>query len=1124
MSTSSQNTSAKTVQEKLRSAFKRLQSRHKVAVVLRAVFIVIASLIAITLAEELFYLSVPLKTGLLALLSVAAVAILYRGFKELPEEDFTSFYRKFSRASDLPELKDTLDLEKSAKGNRALIDAAILQNLSRIKPDKLSKSLNEYVQESEASSSYKKFATLGIASIFVLALTAFNFSDALLRTTTFWQAYQKPNPYNFAVYPGNVTLEQGSNFEARIDFQGGSTPEDVTLQFKTSVEKDFRSRAMEKAGNSFTSLPMELNNDMEYFVLMDGYRSDLYSADVQLRPRFSALSVTQFPPTYTQLDSTTRHYPFSELRAYQGTNITLKGTLNKTVAEARLLSADTSIVLDVQDDLSFTHSMQVTEADTLRFYIEDQNELSNKNPFQITVVPLKDEYPLVSIEEPEDDIQEVNPQAINLLYQASDDFGLTAASLNYELTRAYVEEPITGSVSVEVPGNGGLGSYSWNLEDFGLRPQDELTFWVTVTDNDGYQGYKSSRSESLTLTVPSLVDYFDEVDEKESEVEKDLDDLSESFKQTQDQYEQFKEKMRDNPEQTGYEEKQQLEQVRRQQEEVQKRVDELNKKFEELKNELSRDNMLSEDTQKAYEELQKLMKEIDDPALMEALQKMQEELGQMNPDQMREAMENLEFNEELYRERLERTLELFKQLKLNSDLDKLARSFEDMARKAAEQAQKADSSSASAQEMEQSLKENEKLKQQVDSLSQNTSPKNENQVSEYQEETRKELDELMKEMKKKLDGQKNGQQQQQSQSSEKQKDGGQQESSPQERYEQLATKTQKLMEGMSQQQMNINIAGLQYVLYSLLNLSLEQEELNALASSAENRSQAFVTYARDQRNIEEIFNSVSDSLFSLSKDIPQLSNQINKRTLEIEKSLDKSLNQMSERNRNQASVASRQSLGGINELSFMIMNLLEQLQQGGSGGGSGMSAQQMMQQMQQTGESQQQLNQRMQEMINDMQGDRLTQNQMERLNQIAKEQNRIRKQLEEMQRSGELDGNRIGSELQRMIEDMEDTINDLRGGSTDPMMIKRQQNILSRMLEAEKAMQEQDEENKREGNAPEEFARQQSPEMTLEELEKEIRNRLNDPNFTKYSPDYQRLIENYFELLKELQEQNREIQ
>jgi len=312
----------------------------------------------------------------------------------------------------------------------------------------------------------------------------------------------------------------------------------------------------------------------------------------------------------------------------------------------------------------------------------------------------------------------------------------------------------------------------------------------------------------------------------------------------------------------------------------------------------------------------------------------------------------------------------------------------------------------------------------------------------------------------------------------------------------------------------------------LINLSLEQEDLTTYASAAESRSQAYVGFARNQKNVENIFSSLSDSLYQLSTEIPQFSNQITREKLEVERLIEESLEQMTERNQNRASVATRQALGGINKISYLIANLLEQLQNqsnSGNGSGGGMSMEQMIEQMQQMGQSQQQINQQIQDMINDIQGERLTNDQLERLNQLSRQQNEIRKQLQDMQQNGALEGgDELGSELERMIEQMEETINDLRGGAVDPTLIERQQNILSRMLEAENALQERDEEERREGTTGEDVARPTPPEITLEELEQQIRNRLNDPNFTKYSPDYQRLIERYFELLKQIQ--NQEIQ
>lgn len=1123
MPNSGSHTSTEQVKRLLQKAYRSLISKQKRIIVWRSLLIVCAGITTLILLEQLFYLHSTLKTISLLLFFGIAVSITWKGLRGISTEAFKEFYRDFSRKSKLPELKDALDLEKGSTGNRELIDAAILQSLGQIESLRLEQQLEAYIGNTETHKTHSQLMIASTAILFLLSFTVFNFQSASERTLTFWKDYAKPNPFIYTVDPGNTTFEQGSPFRVDVTFDESNVPENVSLRIKTDIEEEFRTRGMEAYGNTFRSVPQPINNDLEYYIEMDGYRSENFYADIQLRPRFTELQVTILPPAYTRLDSSIMSYPMSQVRAYQGSTLRLRGVMNKPVSILQLKTSGKIQDLIVGNDSSFTYELAVQHKDTLRFYMEDENGLVNENPFQIIIEPSEDEFPLAEIIEPENNLKKVNPQELRLLYRASDDFGLTGSRLHFELKRAFTPAPVESSINLKVPDQDLLNSYLWDLNSLNLKPRDELTFWISVQDNDGFNGFKTALSQKMVLTVPSLVDYFEDVDEKENEVSGDLNEISEAFEQSRQQYEQFKEQLKDNPENPGYEEKRELEQVQKQQEEVQKRIDELNQKFEELKEELSENSMLSEETRKAYEELEKLMKEIDDPAFREAMKQLQEQLGNMNPEELRKAMENMEFNEELYRERLNRTIELFKQLKLNSDLDKLATSFEEMARRESD-------STKTREELQQTKEENEKLKEQAETLSENTSGKNQKEIQELQENLKKNLDEINKSLDQELkesspknseENQKNPSDQQQNGEQKQQGENQSQQQKRQEQYRQMAEETRSAMKSMNQQQMNVNIAGLQYVLHSLLNLSLEQEDLTTLVASTENRSQAYVTYARDQRNVESIFRSLSDSLFQLSSEIPQFSNQINRKKEEVEERLQQSLEQMSERNQNQSSVASRQAMGGINDISFMLANLLEQLQnqQNGSGGaGGGMSMEQMMEQLQQNSQQQQQLNQQMQEMINDMQGERLQRDQMERLNQLAKQQNRIRKQLQELQRQGGLEGDRIGSELERMIEEMEDTINDLRGGSTDPIMIKRQQNILQRMLDAENAMQERDEEDKREGQAVEEFERSNPPELTLEELEKEIRNRLNDPNFTKYSEDYQRLIEKYFELLKELQD------
>ena len=87
----------------------------------------------------------------------------------------------------------------------------------------------------------------------------------------------------------------------------------------------------------------------------------------------------------------------------------------------------------------------------------------------------------------------------------------------------------------------------------------------------------------------------------------------------------------------------------------------------------------------------------------------------------------------------------------------------------------------------------------------------------------------------------------------------------------------------------------------------------------------------------------------------------------------------------------------LNDLALLLSDLLDQMMNPSSGSGSGTpSMQQMMQQMMQMSGQQQQLNQQIQQMLNDTQGQRLSQDQQGRLQQLRQQQDALRQQLEEL--------------------------------------------------------------------------------------------------------------------------------
>ena len=540
----------------------------------------------------------------------------------------------------------------------------------------------------------------------------------------------------------------------------------------------------------------------------------------------------------------------------------------------------------------------------------------------------------------------------------------------------------------------------------------------------------------------------------------------------------------------------------------------------------------------------------------------------------------MKFNEDRFKERLNRTMELFKSLQMNAELDRMSSILEDLAQREdaliGEELPDINEQSDRQSQIQQDLNS---LNERLDRLAEKSPTKAQNQIESLKNDTQRDIQDVdekltqdiqamsedsaeddseSKEADQQSDEQQSGEQQsgeQQSggeeqsgdqQSGEQQSGGEEQsgdqqsgeqqsggvgaseESSPQQRrreeirdqLQEMQKRTQETKAVMSQKQIQVNMQALLGIMQYLLLLSDAQEDIVEQVSEVVQGSSGFIEIARNQRNITSSFSQITDSLYRVSTEIPSFPNRVNTRKAEVLKNLESSITLMAERDRNRSISESRIAMGGINEIASLLADLLEQLDnsQGDGSGSGGMSAEQMMEQLQKMSGDQQQLNQQMQDMINDLQGERLMQGQMDRLDQMARQQNAIRRQLQELQQRGGLEsGDQLLSELQRLGEQMEEAINALRGGSVDRTLINRQQNILSRMLQAERAFNEREQDEERRGLEPDDIDRVSPSELTLESLREQIRRGLQDSNETRFSEEYQQLIQKYFELLEEFE-------
>ena len=230
---------------------------------------------------------------------------------------------------------------------------------------------------------------------------------------------------------------------------------------------------------------------------------------------------------------------------------------------------------------------------------------------------------------------------------------------------------------------------------------------------------------------------------------------------------------------------------------------------------------------------------------------------------------------------------------------------------------------------------------------------------------------------------------------------------------------------------------------------------------------------------------------------------------ELNDHLDKSVLNIKERRKPNASTEMQLSMTSINNLALMLNDHFEQMMnmmanaKPGKGKGKKPGNQSL-------GKIQQQLNKQMEEIKNG--GGKSGRQLSEEFAKMAAEQERIRRALQEMQEKMKQEGGKMpGGDLPGK---MEQTEMDLVNKQITEQTIQRQKEILTRLLEAEKSMREQDQDEERKGETAKDYANEipRAFEEYLRLKEKEVELLKTVP--PKLFPYYKQEVGEYFKRIK----------
>jgi hypothetical protein len=299
-----------------------------------------------------------------------------------------------------------------------------------------------------------------------------------------------------------------------------------------------------------------------------------------------------------------------------------------------------------------------------------------------------------------------------------------------------------------------------------------------------------------------------------------------------------------------------------------------------------------------------------------------------------------------------------------------------------------------------------------------------------------------------------------------------------EKMEDLSSQLKNMQQEMEQESIEEDVNALRQILENLLSVSLYQEDLIRELGKMSVNDQRYIKAMDKQKELKDDIAMIKDSLYALSKRQPMLENFVNSEMNKIDDDTKKVIEFLHNRNIPASTAYQQYVMTSINNLALILAEALEQMQQQmqqcqskGSckkgnckkPGGGKPSAGTMKQMQEQLNKQMQELKEQMEGKMPGKQGSG-QQSMSEQLARLAAQQEALRKMLEEYGEEDKKEGGKNSGNISEMMKAMEQTEQDLVNKMITNETLKRQQEILTRLLESEKAEKERELDEKRESN------------------------------------------------------------
>ncbi len=998
-----------------------------------------------------------------------------------------------------------LKRQSESMADTTLIEASIAQKTTKLSPIPFKNAID--LRENKK---YLRYALPPFLLFLVLLFAAPSLiKDSTNRIINNNKEFERAAPFHYVVNADDLKVVQYEDYKLQVKIEGEYVPEEVFIK-----QGDFSYRLKKQGQDLFEYDFKNVQKDIDFQLYSGRVESESYTLDALDKPSLTDFELSLDYPRYVQRSD--------EIIQNVGDITVPEGTKIKWTFEA-----------DHTDriDLKFSGSSEEKEAkrqgetnyhfdrtarrdEYYKLFLAN-NLIDTRDSISYSISVVKDKIPTISAE------QFIDSLSKNLYFfvgSSADDYGLSKLQFNYRISRedGRAEEEVKIPIGIDKTRAEDF-SYTFDIEELGLNPGDNVSYYFQVFDNDGFNGPKSAKTAVQSFRKPTIEEYEEKEDQNEEEIKEKLKETKEKSREIREEFKKMREKLRQEKE-LEWEDKKDIEKLLEEQKKLREELEKAKEKFEENRENEEEFKEEKPELQEKQEKLQELFEEVLDEETKELMEKIEELMQELNKDNAMEMMEQMEMDDKEMEQELDRLLELYKQLEMEKEISEQIEKLEELAEKQeklSEETKNEEKSNEELQKEQEKLNEEfEKLKEKQEELekkNEELSPPKDMGDKEENEEQMEEISEDMEESQESLE------QQDSQKASESQKKAS-------EKMKGMAGKMQQSMESGEMEQMEEDMAALRQLLENLVSMSFDQESLIEDVQTTNTTVPRYVELVQTQFRLKDDFALIADSLHALSLRQDKIEAFVTEKVNEVEGSIKESLTRLEDRVKNEAILNQRETLKNVNDLALMLSEAMNQMQQQMSGmmsgsqmcnkPGKGKSGKSGKMPMDKITEGQEGLKKDLEKMKEGMEKGKDGKGGMSKeFAKAAARQAALRKALEGLNDEKKEQG-KGSKELQELIDQMDKVETELVNKRLNAEMMKRQQDIITRLLKAENAERQQEYDNKRKA----EQGRDQKRKLPLA-LQEYLKKREDEIDLYKsvspeLRPYYRALVKQYYESLK----------